>query len=253
MRESQICIECQNKSYLKNKNFPVPKTQDIENVAEEDIDISKGQADLLKIIVNLIPKEERLSEFTLNNLLEERDDVAYFIKENWGSKEHFIYLALNERESNQISQILNFLNLKNKIGRVPTKQDMKELSIIGLGAYEKKFTAWENFLDLLGFDPWYKNNNLNIAKNVYKKNENNKTVLKKEDKKYSNIFLKEDTKFETDQKINKIRMTINEKYEKLDLKENYADYSYAEMFELLEKYLDIMPNKSKYSSIKDLL
>ena len=130
---------------------------------------------------------------------------------------------------------------------------MKELSIIGLGAYEKKFAAWENFLDLLGFDPWYKNNNLNIAKNVYKKNENNKTVLKKEDKKYSNIFLKEDTKFETDQKINKIRMTINEKYEKLDLKENYADYSYAEMFELLEKYLDIMPNKSKYSSIKDLL
>ena len=40
---------------------------------------------------------------------------------------------------------------------------------------------------------------------------------------------------------------------KKDSEENYADYSYAEMFGLLEKYIEIMPNKSKKYNIKDLL
>ena len=129
----------------------------MENVAAEDIDISRGQAEILKLIM----KDIRIGELTpikLRQVLNRNIDTKYFVNENWGDEEHFINLALDEKDSNQISQILYFLNIKNKIERVPTKQDMKELSVIAISEYEKKFRAWENFLDLLGFDPWYKNN-----------------------------------------------------------------------------------------------
>ena len=181
--------------------------------------------------------------------------MKYFVNENWGDEEHFISLALDEKNSNQISQILYFLNIKNKIERVPTKQDMKELSVIDISEYEKNFREWENFLDLLGFDPWYKNNNSDSTKKL-KKNRKigaNKSRIDDNEQEKSSLFLKNDTIEETIKKINELRLIIKEKYEQKDSEENYADYSYVEMFELLEKYIEIMPNKSEYNNIKDLL
>jgi hypothetical protein len=261
MRESQICTECQD-TYVQDKNSNANpknstdfynKTVDMENVAAEDIDISKGQALFLKSIMTYI----RVGEFTpmkLRQILNRSIDMRYFINENWGDEEHFINLALDEKDSNQISQILYFLNVKNKIERVPTKQDMKELSVIEIGEYEKKFKAWENFLDLLGFDPWYKNNDSDSTKKLKKIRrigENNSRINYDEQEK-SSLFLKNDTLEETIKKINELRITIKENFKKKDSEENYADYSYAEMFDLLEKYIEIMPNKSKYDNIKDL-
>ena len=261
MRESQICTECQdtyvpdNNSYANPKNSTnfYNKTVDMENVAAADIDISKGQAVFLKSIMTYI----QVGEFTpmkLRQILNRSIDMRYFINENWGDEEHFINLALDEKDSNQISQILYFLNIKNKIERVPTKQDMKELSVIEIGEYEKKFKAWENFLDLLGFDPWYKNNDSDSTKKLKKIRrigENNSRINYDEQEK-SSLFLKNDTLEETIKKINELRITIKENFKKKDSEENYADYSYAEMFDLLEKYIEIMPNKSKYDNIKDL-
>ena len=323
MRESQICTECQG-TYVPDKNSNAnPKnstkfysnTVDMGNVAAEDIDISKGQAEFLKSIM----KHVRIGEFgptKLRQIINRNIDTKYFINENWGDEEHFISLALDEKNSNQISQILYFLNVKNKIERVPTKQDMKELSVIDISEYEKKFRAWENFLDLLGFDPWYKNNNstvpvkkiksdseinhlqeaLNESSGYLEKGKkkftygpgpdylNNKRVLT--DQEHDNLFYedtqpeldterkraspkalaarrarekswelvsKDDTLEDTIKKINELRTTIKENFKKKDLEENYADYSYVEMFDLLEKYIEIMPNKSKYNNIKDLL
>jgi|APSaa5957512535_1039671.scaffolds.fasta_scaffold03848_7 hypothetical protein len=252
MRESQICTECQSKYDIENEDIEVHKTQNIENISEEDIDISKGQARILKIIAQLIPTDKELCDSTLLKALHNNPDMIHFIKENWGDVDHFTNLALYSTKSNQISQILNFLNLKNKIGRVPTKQDMKELSKIDLSAYEEEFTAWENFLDLLGFDPWYRNNNLDIKTKIHRiRKKQNKTNL--DNNEYPSIFSKDDTINETVKKINQLRIKIKEKYKQKDLEENYADYSYVEMFELLEKYIEIMPNKSKYHNIRDLL
>jgi len=261
MRESQVCTECQDTYVPDNNSNANPKnsakfysnTVDMENVAAEDIDISKGQAVFLKSIMTYI----RVGEFTpmkLRQILNRSIDMRYFINENWGDEEHFINLALDEKDSNQISQILYFLNIKNKIERVPTKQDMKELSVIEIGEYEKKFKAWENFLDLLGFDPWYKNNNSDSTKKLKKIRrigENNSRINNEEQEK-SSLFLKNDTLEETIKKINELRITIKENFKKKDSEENYADYSYAEMFDLLEKYIEIIPNKSKYDNIKDL-
>jgi len=221
----------------------------MENVAVEDIDISRGQAEILKLIM----KDIRIGELTpikLRQVLNRNIDTKYFVNENWGDEEHFISLALDEKDSNQISQILYFLNIKNKIERVPTKQDMKELSVIDISEYEKNFRTWENFLDLLGFDPWYKNNKPTLRTHS---SATISTDNELENNEYSKVFSKNDTLEETFKKLNELRIKIKEKYEKKDSEENYADYSYVEMFKLLEKYIEIMPNKSKYSNIKDLL
>ena len=107
---------------------------------------------------------------------------------------------------------------------------------------------------MLGFDPWYKNNNSDSTKKLKKirrVGENNSRINYDEQEK-SSLFLKNDTLEETIKKINELRITIKENFKKKDSEENYADYSYAEMFDLLEKYIEIMPNKSKYDNIKDL-
>ena len=257
MRESQICTECQD-TYVRDNNANLNSKNntkfysnivDIENVAAGDIDISRGQAEFLKSIMTYI----RIGEFTptkLRQVLNRNSEMKYFVNENWGDEEYFINIALNEKDSNQISQILYFLNIKNKIERVPTKQDMKELSVIDISEYEKKFKAWENFLDLLGFDPWYKNN-----KPTYKKYTSTTTSIDNENDNNENrkIFLKNDTLEETFEKLTELRRKIKIQYEKKDSEENYANYSYVEMFDLLDKYIEIMPNKSKYGNIKDLL
>lgn len=262
MRDTQICTECQD-TYVPDKNSNTNpknntnfynKTVDMENVAAEDIDISKGQAEFLKSIM----KHVRVGEFgptKLRQIINRNIDTKYFINENWGDVEHFISLALDEKNSNQISQILYFLNIKNKIERIPTKQDMKALSVIDISEYGKKFRAWENFLNLLGFDPWYKNNDSDSRKKLKKnrriRESNSRTNYDEQGK--SNLFLKNDTLEETIKKTNKLRITIKENFKKKDSEENYADYSYVEMFDLLEKYIEIIPNKSKYDNIKDLL
>jgi hypothetical protein len=256
MRDTQVCTECQSFQDItnsKNNTKFYSNTGDMENVAVEDIDISRGQAEFLKSIM----KHIRIGELTaikLRQLLHKSSDMKYFVNENWGDEEHFINLALNEKDSNQISQILYFLNIKNKIGRVPTKQDMKELSVIDISEYEKNFRAWENFLDLLGFDPWYKNNNSDSTKKLKKIRRigANKSRIDDNEQEKSSLFLKNDTIEETIKKINELRLIIKEKYKQKDSEENYSDYSYTEMFDLLEKYIDIMPNKAKYSNIKDL-
>ena len=257
MRDTQVCTECQSFQDItnsKNNTKFYSDTVDMENVSAEDIDISKGQAEFLKSIMNFVRIGE-LTPMKLRQLLQKTIGMRHFINENWGDEEHFISLALDEKNSNQISQILYFLNIKNKIERVPTKQDMKELSVIEIGEYEKKFKAWENFLDLLGFDPWYKNNDSESPKPIEEEfdgyEENNRRIDYDEQEK-SSLFLKNDTLEETIKKINELRITIKENFKKKDSEENYADYSYAEMFDLLEKYIEIMPNKSKYNNIKDL-
>jgi hypothetical protein len=261
MRESQICTECQgtyvpdnnaNTDSKNNDNFY--KTVDMGNVAADDIDISKGQAEFLKSLMKRI-SNGKLNPEILKYKLAQYTHLRIFVNDNWGSENHFIKLAFNHIESNQISQILNFLKIKNKIEKVPTKQDMKELSMIDVSEYEKKFKTWENFLDLLGFDPWYKNNDSDSTKKLKKirrtEANNNRIDDYKEQEKLS-LFLKNDTLEETIKKINELRITIKENFKKKDSEENYTDYSYVKMFDLLEKYIEIMPNKSKYDNIKDL-
>ena len=255
MRESQICTECQE-TYVHDTNANLNSKNntkfysnivDMENVAEGDIDISRGQAEFLKSIMRYI----RIGEFTptkLRQVLNRNIEMKYFVNENWGDEEYFINLALNEKDSNQISQILYFLNIKNKIEKVPTKLDMKVLSVIDISEYENKFRSWENFLDLMGFDPWYR------KETIKKETRKSLKISKKQFLQYeTNYFNDNDSFEETIEKINNLRNQIEENYRQKDSEENYSDYSYVEMFQLLEKYLKILPNKPKYGNIKNLI
>ena len=77
MRESQICTACQDTLKLKNKSIQSSKTNYIQNVKADDIYISRGQAGILKIIMNLIPKNETFYEITLRNVLEQKPEIIF--------------------------------------------------------------------------------------------------------------------------------------------------------------------------------
>ncbi len=234
MRNTQICKECRN------------ITQN--NVDAKHIDISKGQARILKSIAKSISDKD-LSEFSLKKALRNKPDISYFINENWGDEEHFIKLALSHHEKlNPISLILYFLNLRWKIIEVPTKEKMMEISKFHLSEYENRFGTWEAFLDLLGYDPWYR------KETIQKEIQQPLKISKKQFLQHeTNCFNDDDSFEETIEKINKLRNQIEEDFRQRDSEENYSDYSYVEMFQLLEKYLKILPNKSKYGNIKNLI
>ncbi len=233
MRKTQVCSEC--RSITQN------------NVNVKDIDISKGQAKILKNIARSISDKD-LSEFTLRKALREKPEIIHFINENWGNREYFIKLALENKHSNPISLILYFLNLKYKINEVPTKEKMNDISKFYLSEYEYKFGTWEKFLDLLGFDPWYRNNGK--QKEIPKIKPHKNKIIQKN---VQNYFTGNESKIEMIEKIKLLKTEIKSLCEKKDLDENYSEYSYREMFDLLQEYLKILPNETKYNNVNYFL
>lgn len=235
MKLSDICNECE---------FRISQS----NVPAEDIDISKGQAKILTNIANSISKGNNLSKSSLKKVLETESDFVYLINSNWGTSEYFINLALNQKKPNPISLIMYFLNLKNKINNVPTKIQMRENLEFELSDYEEKFGSWEQFLDLLGLDPWYrKENNRKELQKLMK-------IPKKQFSQFETDYFNDNDSYEeTIEKINKLRKQMEVNYQQKDSDETYSDYSYVEMFQLLEKYLKILPKESKYGNIKNLI
>jgi hypothetical protein len=247
IKDDEFTVVSNTSSNPKNSANFYNNTVNMENVAVEDIDISKGQAEFLKSIMNFVRIGE-LTPMKLRQLLQKTIGMKHFINENWGDEEYFINLALNEKDSNQISQIFYFLNIKNKIERVPTKQDMEELSVIDISEYENRFGTWESFLDLLGYDPWYRKKT--IAKKIQKPLKvSKKQFLQNE----TNCFDDNDSFKETIAKINTLKNQIEKDFRQRDSEDDYSDYSYVEMFQLLEKYLKILPYELKYGNIKNLI
>lgn len=219
------------------------------NVDVNDIDVSKGQAEMLKNIARSVPKNKDLSKFSLQKALRDQPEKIHFIQDNWGSQEYFINLVLDDKPSNPISLIMYFLNMKKNLGFVPTKEKMKEISKFYLSEYEYKFGSWEKFLDLLGFDPWYK-------EEIKEKPKPKKFKLKTLDtiKVNSEDYFKEnDSEEEIINKVNTLREQIIKICEKKDLEEDYLDFSHKEMFQLLEQYLNALPNDKKYSDVNYFL
>ena len=223
------------------------KTQ--ENIDARDIDVSRGQAQILKNIANLISKENDLTQSSLKKVLQPQSDLIYLINSNWGTSDHFIDLALDQKNSNPISLIIYFLDLKNKMNSIPTKIEMQRFSRIELEEYEEKFESWEKFLDLLGFDPWYRNDSKQKEKSRIKISKDvKKTIVNK-----NNYFNENDSITEITEKTNLLRLQIKDICERKDSEKSRSDYSYKEMFQMLENYLDILPNNKKYGNISCFL
>ncbi len=253
MKLSNICDECNSGSSQNNVNINTSQNNvnintSQNNVNAKDIDISRGQATILKDIANLIPKGNNLSTNSLKKALQKESDLVHIINNNWGTSEHFINLVLDQKNSNPISLIIDFLNLKDLMNEVPRKEQMNGFSKFEVSEYEEKFGSWELFLDLLGFDPWYRKET--IQKEIQKPLKISKKQFLQHE---TNYFNDNDSFEETIEKISKLRNQIEEDFRQRDSEENYSDYSYVEMFQLLEKYLKILPNKSIYGNIKNLI
>lgn len=219
------------------------------NVNAKDIDISRGQAQFLKNITSSISVGIELSVISLRKALRNKPEIIHFINENWGNEEYFINLALDQKNFNPISLIFYFLNIKKRINEVPTKEKMSEISNTYVNECEYYFESWEQFLDLLGLDPWYKNNSKpkEISKiKIFEKN-------KKIDITQTNYFDENESIVEKTEKINLIRLQIRNICEQKDAEEGCLDYSYKEMFQLLEDYLNMLPNDRKYRNISYFL
>ena len=241
MKITDICYECSGEIVKNDGKISQ------NNVDVKDIDISKGQAKILKNIANLIPNDVNLSKTSLEKALGFQSEIEYVINENWGTKKYFIDMVL-AKKPNPISLILHFLNFKNRIREVPTKSKMNQLSIFDLSEYESQFGSWEEFLDLLGFDPWYRHNDK--QKEITKtKSYKNKTIQENVQK----YFTENETKTEMIEKMKLLKTEIENLCEKKDLDENYTEYSYREMFDLLQEYLKILPKETKYNNVNYFL
>ena len=223
-----------------------------EKILAEDLHISKKQAGLLKGITKILPNKG--NEFNISKIVDQIPDFIQFeIKDNWGSWENFFELATNYSELNKISSIILFEKLNSQIGRFATEKEFLETVNIDTNWIKKEFKSWGNLLDLLGYDPWYRNNSKKESNIIV-----SKTVTKKQSSKFNmdnyienDLFKENDSFEETVQKLEKLKLELLNYYKSKDLENNYVDYSYEEMFQLLEEYLNLLPAVPKYGNIRN--
>ena len=70
--------------------------------------------------------------------------------------EHMIKLSCMLDPPNKISMIREFEMIRKLVGRTPTKEDLRENSLLDPAQYDDEFTSWEHMLERLGDDPWYR-------------------------------------------------------------------------------------------------
>lgn len=245
-RNSKEILENENKQISQKKEMG-DEIYSEDKILPEDLYIGKKQAILLKNISLLIPN--RGSELDVLKIIDKiSDSVQFEIKDNWGSWENFFELATNYDELNKISSIILFEKLNNQIGKVATKKEYLETVNINEEWIDKEFKSWENLLELLGHDPWYRNNSNKVLEKIL-----SEKIIKKELAEYENTKLENEESIEDIiQKVNNIKSELSSYYKLKDSEENFIDYSYVEMFQLLEKYLKILPNNPKYFDIREL-
>lgn len=208
----------------------------------EILSISKGQAILLKKLSKNIPKLDERENFAeiLKNIPK---DTQFEIKDNWGDLENFISLATDYLEFNKISTIIYFEKFKDEIGEVPSKVQFLNKTSLDENWINKEFESWEHFLDLLNYDPWYRD-------------EKPKSMIKEEQEIPidTDNEIKEESIIKIDKEsLEQIYDELHKYFQNMDSKENYSEYSRVAMFELLQKYLKLLPNKPKYGNITNFL
>ena len=138
--KSQICLECQN-------------TLD-GNVSVKDLSISKGQA---RFIIKY------------RDYFDSSSELSTYIKENWGALDHFKSMCFS-LEPNQLSLLINFIQIRELFEQVFLKEDFDLVSKFYVRDFENEFNSWEQFLDLVGEDPWYKSSPKSLDSTVTNSN-----------------------------------------------------------------------------------
>ena len=241
-----------NKKYkekLRNESIEykeeVKKDGNVEEVKSKNLDISKGQAVLLKrIVVGFQNKKHDGNISDGFNRISKSDQFE--IKDNWGSLEKFYELARNYKKLNQISAIFLFEELNEKIGQVASKIHFLKTANIDESWINNEFKSWGNFLELLGHDPWYRDNTKSVkkiesAKEIEVELEEYEKIKWKNKESVNEIF----------ENLNELKIDLMKDYKIKDSENKFAGYSHVDMLNLLEKYLKTLPKNTRYSDIKN--
>lgn len=214
MKENQICSECMSKIKLNNKfqfnkkdndKQVVTKTQinkksDSEYITSDELYVSKAQAKLIRNICYAINNNSAIDFLTFKKQLKLSglDHLS-----EWMSLENFFELMI-DRKPNQISLIFEFEKLKRTIGETPTKDQIQQNSRFKIKEYENQFKTWADFLERLGYDPWYRKpkdsqvQNFNLANTISQDEYERKIIAQKL---LDDIILNSSTNDEIFQKI----------------------------------------------------
>lgn len=240
---------------IKEKNTNIDETSNTINthidlsddrILVEDISISKGQAIFLKKLSNNMPEINEKKSYS--EILENIPKYVQFeIKDNWGNLENFLSLSTDYLELNKISVIILFEKFKKEIERVPSKAQFLNKTSLDEDWIIRSFKSWEHFLELLQYDPWYRNNSKNELNNNIPK-----TITKESTLEYERMNV-DDGKSDVEiiQKMNELKTKLMIYYKTKDSDGSFVGYSHVEMFQLLENYLKLLPNDPKYADIKN--
>lgn len=249
MKKNQKCNTCEFNSDMMSKKGNIND----DNISEKDLSISIAQA---KFLVSIGHRMLNGAEMSIG--------TKFYVKDNWGDPDHFKKLCFSD-EPNQLSLIIHFLKLKDELNKVPTREDIKNESKFQIKEFRKKFGSWSSFLNLLGEDPWYRNQK--IERRYHKKSKpyeeqllevkENRIAMKQENEKQNienekqNIEMKIKS-LETKSKI--IESEIMEGLEsvintlEMELKDNKDG---LKKLKSLEKFVDLLSvkkiNELKYS------
>ena len=98
----------------------------------------------------------------LDDLLPSQTRVSDIESEFESSISEILDLAYSDLP-NKVSLVVEFEMLKHMLGKVPAKSETHVASKFSVAQYEKEFESWEHMLERLGYDPWYRNENLRVA------------------------------------------------------------------------------------------
>lgn len=83
-------------------------------------------------------------------------DVIQDLRQEFGDMGELLDLAYDIDPPNKISMVVEFERVKSNLDKVPSKNEFEKISPLRIGLYDTEFGSWENFLDKLGHDPWYR-------------------------------------------------------------------------------------------------
>ena len=220
-----------------------------DSTTTNDIHISKGQASILKILSRFMPRLGKRGRFA-DVVGSMPDYLRRTIQDNWDLDE-FGRLATDYEHPNKISMIVLFEHLKEELGTVPTKVQFMMKTSVEEDLITKEFKSWEHFLELLRYDPWYREDSKASIQSRKTASLEPKRGYDKSTAENEYFYMPGSTeKIAT--KVNALRKQMRADYRLRDSQDSSADYSYEEMLSLLERYLMLLP-ASKYSSIDDFV
>lgn len=104
-----------------------------------------------------ILKKQLRRQPTVEDIDKSGDFSSSSYKRRWGRWNMFLRhigeSCLVDRDITKDDLVTNFLDVFNKVGKVPTASDMIENGIYSISTYERNFGSWNEFLETQGFRP----------------------------------------------------------------------------------------------------